>query len=62
MSQIKKDLPTISRDSDFWVETICCFECSVCHEINEQGNDDKFNPDILLVVECGHCGARMRVV
>jgi len=59
---MEEKLPTISRDSDFWVETICYFECSVCHKINEQGSDDKSNPDRLAVVECEHCGARMKVV
>jgi len=56
-----KELSTISLDLDLWKETINCFYCNVCLKVNKLTlNDRTLKKD--SVVECEHCGARMRVV
>jgi len=54
-----KGLPPISKSNDFWTETTLCFECSVCHEVNERENEGYYMND---TVECEHCGNTMRIV
>jgi len=56
-----KELSTISLDLDFWQETINCFYCNVCLKVNNQCKDQgDLTKD--MVIECEHCGAKMRVI